>query len=227
MSKNFRPISKAGAMRVQWLSQDKQIKQRQVWLLLGRVTTKRSCPCKPARPLVVVWKSPLSHWSPDSTPGILEPCLSEEIDRKPATKKLKISTSETPICLGEVTVGTRCAPDEAIRLLLHLCICVSNINMTPGVKSKTAPDTRRCNERKAYKISLLSAGEFTLFFCITSMCLSIRNEMNYRLEILPAASANSAIPTLTVADRKPRNEEQETRGGAMTQAERVCVVTDV
>ncbi|KAG8330864.1 hypothetical protein J6590_053318 [Homalodisca vitripennis] len=35
------------------LSQDNQIKQRRAWLLLGQVTTERSCPCKrPACPAI-------------------------------------------------------------------------------------------------------------------------------------------------------------------------------
>ncbi|KAG8296210.1 hypothetical protein J6590_062118 [Homalodisca vitripennis] len=52
--------------RVQRLSQDNRIKQRRAWLLLGRVTAERSCPCKQpvCRPLVVVRKTPLSRWSP-------------------------------------------------------------------------------------------------------------------------------------------------------------------
>ncbi|KAG8323295.1 hypothetical protein J6590_006302 [Homalodisca vitripennis] len=48
------------------LSQDNQIKQRRAWLLLGWVPLSdpvlESSP--PARPLVVVRKSPLSRWSP-------------------------------------------------------------------------------------------------------------------------------------------------------------------
>ncbi|KAG8275414.1 hypothetical protein J6590_086536 [Homalodisca vitripennis] len=40
--------------RVQLLSQDNRIKQRRAWLLLGWVTTERSCPCKqPACPDIV------------------------------------------------------------------------------------------------------------------------------------------------------------------------------
>ncbi|KAG8324540.1 hypothetical protein J6590_089905 [Homalodisca vitripennis] len=39
--------------RLQWLSQDDQIKRRRAWLLLGRVTAERSCPCKqPACPAI-------------------------------------------------------------------------------------------------------------------------------------------------------------------------------
>ncbi|KAG8302332.1 hypothetical protein J6590_034644 [Homalodisca vitripennis] len=39
--------------RVQRLSQDKHIKQRRAWLLLGWVSAERSCPCKhPAYPAI-------------------------------------------------------------------------------------------------------------------------------------------------------------------------------
>ncbi|KAG8309930.1 hypothetical protein J6590_073727 [Homalodisca vitripennis] len=48
-------------VRVQRLSQDKRIKQRQAWLLLSDPVLASS---PPARPLVVVRKSPLGRWSP-------------------------------------------------------------------------------------------------------------------------------------------------------------------
>ncbi|KAG8332710.1 hypothetical protein J6590_015528 [Homalodisca vitripennis] len=53
--------------KVQRLSQDNRIKQQRACLLLGWVTAEQSCPCKQpvCPPLVVVRKSPLSHWSPD------------------------------------------------------------------------------------------------------------------------------------------------------------------